>query len=621
MPFLFWVDITIYAFAAVLALALTLMVLTSNPKNSINILFSLYTFTAACWAFFVLLIRLSLWVKVGDADFLGELATMAFLYTGPALLLFTTNYVQIKSVLNHIFGLIGVAANVIIAIPLFRHQLVYNHHIGESGTTHSDITPLGLLAALIPIFYLSWSLILFIIKRKQIKADYLFLSVAIFLLGCIVGGILDIDIPILSFATLISVGILGYSVLNKQLFNPLKQKNIELQKEIKQRKRLESRLIQAQKLEAIGSLAGGIAHDFNNVLTVIMNFSELAIEEISKDNPIYDYLYEIKKAADRAAAMTTQLLVFSRKHIPEPQVLNLNKVIVDMQKMLKNLLGENIQLKMKLTPEVCFIRIDPSQIQQVIMNLSINARDAMHKKGSILTITTEQVAASEDLRHENPTLTLNAYVRLTVSDTGKGIAKDILDHIFEPFFSTKDKKSGTGLGLASVHGIITQSKGTVYAKSTPGKGTTFYIYLPRAKKHIHVLPEKQKKPIQRAANETILLVEDDDQIRTSFQHILSEHGYRVVTAENGDQALALLRRQKKTIQLLITDLVMPGSLNGFEVAKKIIEISPRIKVIYMSGYIEHDALAKNIKKSNAQFLQKPITAKTLLDKIQETLKL
>jgi signal transduction histidine kinase/CheY-like chemotaxis protein len=620
MPFLFWVDIIIYTSATIVAFALTLMVLTSNPSNPVNILFSLYTFTAACWAFLALLIRLSLWVKVGEANFLGELASLAFLCVGPTLLLFTTNYMQIKSFINSVFVLLGFTAIAVTAVPLFEHKLVSNYYIGKSGTTHSDISDWGLAAAIVPLLFLTWSLILFIIKRKQIKEKYLFLSVLIFLLGCVVGGILDIDIPLLSFSTLISVGIMGYSVLNKQLFNPLKQRNIELHKEIKEKKRLQSQLVQAQKLEAIGRLAGGIAHDFNNVLTVIMNFSELALEELSHGSPIYDYLNEIKKAADRAATMTTQLLVFSRKHIPEPQILNLNQVIIDMEKMLKNILGENIKLKTTLSPDDCFIKIDHSQIQQVIMNLCINARDAMHKKGGTLSISTEHLSTSGKLRQEYPALTLDEYIRLTVHDTGKGIAKDILDQIFEPFFSTKEKKSSTGLGLASVHGIITHSNGAVYVQSTLGKGTAFYIYLPCEYEQKPKTPVKKKQPMPKTASRTILLVEDDDQIRASFQYVLSEQGYSVLTAENADKALALLPKHKKPIHLLITDLVMPGSMNGFDMAKKITKLFPQIKVIYMSGYIEHDDLVKDIIKSESQFLQKPITTKILLEKIQTTLK-
>ncbi|MEZ5429533.1 MAG: ABC transporter substrate-binding protein [Pyrinomonadaceae bacterium] len=376
-------------------------------------------------------------------------------------------------------------------------------------------------------------------------------------------------------------------------------------------------ILQMQKMEAVGRLAGGIAHDFNNLLTAINGYSDLALMRLSGDDPLLRHLQEIKGAGDRAANLTRQLLAFSRKQIMQPKVLNLNQLISEINKLLLRLIGEDIEITTKLPPDLGWVSADPGQLEQVVVNLAVNARDAM-PEGGRLTIETANVVLDKDYAQRHFPVKPGRYVMLAVSDTGTGIEKAEQERIFEPFYTTKEIGRGTGLGLATVHGIVRQSGGDIWVYSELGRGTTFKIYLPRVEAESDKFQTEVVLPSVSSGNETILLVEDDEVVRGVIISILELGGYQVFVASNGEDALRMADADFGPIQLLLTDVVMPR-MSGREVAEQFRKLDPDIRVLYISGYTEDTIVHHGMLDEGIDFLEKPFTPDALLDKVREVL--
>jgi two-component system cell cycle sensor histidine kinase/response regulator CckA len=378
----------------------------------------------------------------------------------------------------------------------------------------------------------------------------------------------------------------------------------------------EQQLRQAQKMEAVGRLAGGIAHDFNNILSVVLSYCATISADLRPGDPLRDDVGEIEKAGLRAAALTRQLLMFSRQEVTEPRVLNLNEVLTSMDKMLQRILGEDVDLVSLAEPALGRVRVDPSHIEQVIMNLVVNSRDAMPTGGK-LTIETKNIVLDEAHVAEHFGIAPGSYVMLAVSDTGVGMDKATQARIFEPFFTTKEQGKGTGLGLSTVFGIVQQCKGSTWVYSEPGNGTTFKIYIPRVDAQADVVgpPLAAEK---RTGTETILLVEDEDQLRVVARTVLRKMGYQVLEAQNPGEALLHCERFVGTIHLLLTDVVMP-QMSGPELAKRLLRERPGIKVLCMSGYTDDALVRHGALEAGIAYLQKPITPDRLTLKVRAVL--
>ena len=396
-------------------------------------------------------------------------------------------------------------------------------------------------------------------------------------------------------------------------------------RDITERKRAEEalrasqlQLQQSQKLEAIGQLAGGVAHDFNNMLTAIMGYTDLSLRRVGLENPIRRNLEETKKAAERAASLVRQLLAFSRKQILEPKVLDLNEVVKDMQKMLTRLIGENIKLATRLETDLGSVKADPCQVEQIIVNLVVNARDAMPRGGRV-TIETANISLDAQTAAKHVAVIPGEYVMLAVSDTGNGMDQETQARIFEPFFTTKEVGKGTGLGLSTVYGIVKQSGGNIWVYSEPGFGTVFKVYLPRIDDATanNIAKQAQESNAPRGT-ETILLVEDEDVVRGLTRKILMQAGYNVLDARSGDEAIRLCATHAGPIDLLLTDVVMP-EVSGKEVADRLLELRPSIHVLYMSGYTDEAIVQHGVLDANVKFIQKPFTWVGLTRKVREVL--
>ncbi|MBN1993105.1 MAG: response regulator [Anaerolineae bacterium] len=386
-----------------------------------------------------------------------------------------------------------------------------------------------------------------------------------------------------------------------------------------QGRQLEDQLRQSQKMEAIGRLAGGLAHDFNNLLTVITGYSELLLNRhLDKNDPQYRDVEQIHKAGERASTLIRQLLAFSRQQVIQPVVLDLNVVITDLNKMLRRLVSEDIELITHLDPSSGRVKADAGQVEQIIMNLVVNAADAMPQGGK-LTIETSQLKVDKEYAGRHIGLKPGMYIMLTISDTGIGMDEETRSHIFEPFFTTKEKDKGTGLGLATVYGIVQQNQGYISVTSRVGQGTTFQIYLPRLRQAAEVTDSDQALAQSQKGTETILLVEDDDMVRELARQALRQDGYQILEARNGREALKVCEQANQTIHLLLTDVVMPGGLNGHDVAQHLRAIHPEIKVLYMSGYVDEAIAQYGILDAGATFLQKPFSPVALSLKVREVL--
>jgi len=390
-----------------------------------------------------------------------------------------------------------------------------------------------------------------------------------------------------------------------------------VKEDVTAQKLLEEQFVQAQKMEAVGRLAGGVAHDFNNLLTVINGYCDLLLERLDAESLYHEPIAEIRKAGERAASLTRQLLAFSRKQIVVPRVVDLNAIVPGVEGMLRRLIGEDVDLAAVLHPNLGKVKADPGQIEQVLTNLAVNARDAM-PQGGRLTIETANVELDEAYAQTHYGARPGRFVMLAVSDTGHGMDADTQSHIFEPFFTTKEAGKGTGLGLATVYGIVKQSGGYIMVYSEPGEGTVFKIYLPRVEEAGAAEAEHQPSGPAPGGNETILLTEDQDAVRVLVCKVLNSKGYKVLEASRGEEALSMARECPGPIHLLVTDVVMPA-MSGRELARNLASFHPEIKVLYMSGYTGNAIVHHGVIEEGLAFIQKPFTPEALARKVREAL--
>ncbi len=387
--------------------------------------------------------------------------------------------------------------------------------------------------------------------------------------------------------------------------------------DITDRRQLEEQLRQAQKMDAVGRLAGGVAHDFNNLLMVINGYTEVLLEQLEAGGAMHHKVKSIQQAADRAATLTRQLLAFSRKQLLELKVVDVNTVIGDMERLLRPLIGENIELVTRLSTETGHTRADAGQLEQVIMNLVVNAKDAMPEGGKLILQSSDVTVRQNFSEHRF--IQPGRYAVISVADTGLGMDKETQSRIFEPFFTTKEKGKGTGLGLSTVYGIVKQSSGYVFAQSQIGTGTTFYVYLPRVEESAEELSPAKSQQNEAGGCETVLLVEDEESVRELVRVTLVSRGYNVLEAENGECGLRIAEAFKEHIDILITDVVMPG-IGGRELAKKLVSLRPGIRVLYLSGYTEDAVVTPGALGPSSAFLQKPFTLQNLAKKVREVLR-
>jgi len=390
-------------------------------------------------------------------------------------------------------------------------------------------------------------------------------------------------------------------------------------RDITERKQLEEQLLQSQKLEAVGQLAGGVAHDFNNIMGVILGYAELAQSRVPRESPVATQLGHVRAAAERAASLTRQLLAFSRKQFLQPEELNLNDVVVDLSELLRRLVGENINITLQTSDDLGRVKADPIQIQQVLINLAVNARDAMPKGGRLMitTANAELDAASGQLRSPVP---LGNYVMVSVSDTGIGMDEQTRSRIFEPFFTTKEMGKGTGLGLSIIYGIVKQSGGHIWVESEPNRGTTFKIGLPRVSQSSEAaIHESRIPPAVSTATGTILLVEDEILLANMTREVLEQSGFQILQASSGEEALTLAKAFQAKIDLLLTDVVLGAGIDGTILAERLRTSRPDLKVIYMSGYNDVMTSLGGKLTPPETLLEKPFNTNTLRDKVREIL--
>ena len=384
------------------------------------------------------------------------------------------------------------------------------------------------------------------------------------------------------------------------------------------RRILEDQFRQAQKMEAVGRLAGGVAHDFNNLITVIRGYAEVLLGSAQTSDPATSKVESIYEAANKAASLTRQLLAFSRKQLLELKSVDVNGIVNDLERLLRPLVGENIEWVTQLAPFLNCTRADPSQIEQVLMNLVVNAKDAM-PRGRRITVETANVTLGDDIRRRYSYVRPGQYVMLSVSDTGQGMDAHTRERVFEPFFTTKEQGKGTGLGLSTVYGIIKQTGGYIFAESELGQGSTFRIYLPRVEETVDaVAPPAKTAPVSAEGSETILLVEDEESVRQLVREVLQSKGYKVLEADRGDTALRIAAAHAGRIDLLISDIVLPG-MAGQELGKQLLANNPVTKVLYLSGYTEEAVVHQGMLDAGAAFLQKPFMLQALARKVRDVL--
>jgi two-component system cell cycle sensor histidine kinase/response regulator CckA len=390
-----------------------------------------------------------------------------------------------------------------------------------------------------------------------------------------------------------------------------------LVQDVTERVALEEKLRHSQKMEAIGRLAGGVAHDFNNLLTVIMGYNQILTDGVPAAGRLMNATVQIRTASERAEEITRQLLAFSRKQVLQPRVIDLNDVMMNIDTMLRRLIGEDIEVLTVPGRDLGAVKADPGQVEQVIMNLAVNARDAMPRGGK-LTLETGNMEVDDSYAREHPPLQPGRYVMLAVSDTGIGMDADTQAHIFEPFFTTKEVGKGTGLGLSTVYGIVKQSGGHIWVYSGPDRGTTFKIYFPRVDQPVEGIRAEKRPARMRRGTETILLVEDNEQVRQLTSSVLADCGYKVLAAAGPEEGIALCHANHPDIQLLVTDVILPG-MNGPQLAEQVTRISPRTRVLYISGYTS-DAIAHyGMLDPGLWFLAKPFSVSELVAKVREVL--
>ncbi|MCH7626290.1 MAG: response regulator [Chloroflexi bacterium] len=408
-------------------------------------------------------------------------------------------------------------------------------------------------------------------------------------------------------------GQIDANLLERSIRYSIERKRVEAERAV-----LEEQLLQSQKLESVGQLAGGIAHDFNNLMTPIVGYSQMALMTLPQGCRERGYIQEIQKAAERASRLVQQLLAFSRRQMVQPKVIDLNDLIINIDKMLRRLIDEDIELVLLPTPGLKLVKIDPSQFEQVLVNLTINARDAMADGGTLI-IETSNVSFDNGYFEGHNDITPGTYVMLAVSDTGVGMSKDVKTRIFEPFFTTKDAGTGTGLGLSTCYGIIAQNSGFIWVYSEPGQGTTFKIYLPSVVGTAEMLYQDIDSGHLPRGSETILLVEDEEPVREMTVRVLRQQGYNVLEAPNGAEGLRLARDiPRGDIHLLLTDVVMP-LIGGKELSEKFQALHPESQLIFTSGYTDELIVRHGVLEPGVHFIQKPYSLNTLTRKVREVL--
>jgi len=393
---------------------------------------------------------------------------------------------------------------------------------------------------------------------------------------------------------------------------------ISIVEDIDERKHLEDQLRHSQKMEAVGQLAGGVAHDFNNLLTAILGYCNLMLEELPREDPVRADLEEIRAAGERAAALTRQLLAFSRRQMLQPQIVDINTIVQQLEKLLRRLISEDVELVTALGPSLLPVRVDPASVEQILVNLAVNARDAM-PLGGRLTIETANVELDDAYALAHVTVTAGDYEMLALTDTGQGMDDATRLRVFEPFFTTKEQGKGTGLGLATVYGMVKQSGGYIWVYSEPGRGTSFKVYYPHAEQRVAAQPEH---PGRRHTDdthgwETVLLVEDEDAVRALAREVLRRHGYAVLEARHGVDAVRAAERHTDDIHLMVTDVVMPH-MSGRDLAERLSTVRPKMKVLFMSGYTDHAVMHRDVTPG-AAFIQKPFTPEAFARKVRTVL--
>ncbi|MEP6835668.1 MAG: response regulator, partial [Gemmatimonas sp.] len=402
----------------------------------------------------------------------------------------------------------------------------------------------------------------------------------------------------------------SFELNNKQHFTGILR-------DLTERSALEAQLRQSQKMEAFGQLAGGVAHDFNNLLTIIIGCSDMLLPGLQRSDPAHELVTDIRTAGDRAAALTRQLLAFSRRQLLEPKIVNLNETVAEVEKMLRRLIGEDVILASNLDHSLQPVRVDPGQIEQVLVNLAVNARDAMPAGGQ-LTIETRNVVWTEEYCRIHLGYMPGRYVMISMTDTGVGMTPDVKRRVFEPFFTTKGPGKGTGLGLATVFGIVRQSGGQVNVYSEVNVGTSLQVYLPAFEQTGEPLPTRENLDAMRMGSEMVLLVEDEEAVRKIAKLALESHGYTVVEASSGADALSFAENFPKPIDLVISDVVMPG-MSGRQFAEALRLQRPDFRLLFISGYTDDAVVRHGIVKANEAFLQKPFSPNTLARKVREVL--
>lgn len=520
--------------------------------------------------------------------------------------------------------------------------------LGDAGVTWLNVISDCLIA--LSYYLIPFLLVRLVRKRRDIEFKWAFLAFAAFILACgtthLLGavtvwdpvyrleGLVKAVTAVASAATFVAlIPLIPVMValpspsqlaqLNHSLEQRVKERTAsleqalaDLRKEMQLRHELEGQLIHAQKMEAVGRLAGGVAHDFNNLLTVILGYEEMLAEQVKHDPGAVEFTTEIRHAAQRASALTNQLLAFSRRQVAVPRVVDLNEVVRGIDKMLRRIIGEDVELRTSLASGLSRVKVDPSHIDQVILNLAVNSRDAMPDGGS-LTIETANVELTEEYAGSHLGVKPGDYVMLAVSDTGCGMDAATRARIFEPFFTTKETGKGTGLGLSIVYGIVKQADGEVLVYSEPGKGTAFKIYLPAVEEAADVA-EPETGAWDEPASETVLLVEDEEPVRKLARAILERQGYRVLEAGGAEAAEEIVRGRPAEIDLLLTDVVMPHT-SGVDLAGRIRALLPDIKVLFMSGYTESGIVRQGALSTEMPYIQKPFTSADLRRRVREVL--
>jgi PAS domain S-box-containing protein len=405
------------------------------------------------------------------------------------------------------------------------------------------------------------------------------------------------------------------AAFNAQLEQRVAERTRELEAAHQALQRSEEQLRHAQKMEAIGRLAGGIAHDFNNMLSAILTYATLLKSSVPED--LVEDLEQIRLAGERAAGLTRQLLAFSRRQILDPQPVDMNRVVVDVERMVSRLIGEHIELRLALSDRIGLVRVDQTQLEQVVLNLVLNARDAM-PRGGRLTLETRSIELDDEYAEAHPETTPGPHVLLVVSDTGVGMDADTRARIFEPFFTTKPAGSGTGLGLATVYGVVKQSGGHVWVYSEPGRGTSFKIYLPLLTSDMAASAPPPHEPVHLTGHETILLVEDEDVVRRAARSILERRGYAILETRSAAEALAIAEAHAGPIHLLLTDVIMPHT-HGRELATRVAATRPNVRVLFMSGYTDATVVQHGVLDDTAHHIDKPLTPDALARKVRQVL--